>query len=167
MTSSTLNANVEVKNLPPMTVAYVRHIGPYKGDEQLFARLFEKLFRWAGPRGLLGSPDTQVMAIYHDDPILTDESKLRTDAALTVALDTPVDGEVGKLTLAGGQYAMARFELLPTQYEEAWNLVFGGWMPESGFQPTDGACLEIYRNNPREHPEGKCIVDICIPVKPL
>lgn len=167
MTASQLNAKVEVKELPEMTVAYVRHIGSYKGDELLFARLFEKLFRWAGPRGLLGSPDTKVMAIYHDDPSLTDESKLRTDAALTVPAATPVDGEVGKLTLAGGRYAMAHFELLPTQYEEAWNLVFGGWLPESGFQPTDGACFEIYRSNPAEHPEGKCLVDICIPVKPL
>jgi AraC family transcriptional regulator len=43
----------------------------------------------------------------------------------------------------------------------------GGWFPESGYQPGDGVCFESYLNNPEEHPEGKHIVEICIPVKPL
>jgi len=40
-----------------MTVAYVRHIGPYAGDGALFASLFGKLFAWAGPRGLVKPAD--------------------------------------------------------------------------------------------------------------
>ena len=35
------------------------------------------------------------------------------------------------------------------------------------YQPEDKPAFEIYKNNPKEHPEGKSIVDICIPVKPL
>jgi len=53
------------------------------------------------------------------------------------------------------------------RYEEAWNMVFGGWLPESGYQPDDRLCYEIYQNDPKEHPEGIHIVDICVPVKPL
>jgi len=49
---SKLTANVEVKMLPDMHVAYVRHTGPYAGDSDLFKGLFEKLMTWAGPRGL-------------------------------------------------------------------------------------------------------------------
>ena len=44
---------VEVKDMPEFHVAYVCHIGPYKGDDQLFKGLIEKLMKWAGPRGLL------------------------------------------------------------------------------------------------------------------
>lgn len=51
-----LNKSVEVRELPATTVAYIRHIGPYKGDSKLFERLFNKLFTWAGPRGLVQQP---------------------------------------------------------------------------------------------------------------
>jgi len=158
---------VEVKEFPEMTVAYVRHIGPYKGNEKLFESLFTKIMTWAGPRGLLNSPDLKVMSVYHDNPELTDESKLRTSICISVPEDTKVDGEVGKMTIAGGKYAVGHFELSPDEYPEAWNTLCGVWMPESGYQPTDNPCFELYLNDPKQHPENKCIVDICIPVKPL
>jgi hypothetical protein len=53
-----------------------------------------------------------------------------------------------------------------SEYEGAWDLVFGVWLPESGYQPDDGPCYELYLNDPKEHPENKHIVDICMPVKP-
>lgn len=159
---------VEVKEVPELTVAYVRHIGAYKGDAGLFENLFQKLMTWAGPKGLLRFPDTQMLAVYHDNPEITNEDKLRTSVCITVSADTLVDGEIGKMTIPGGQYAVARFELTGSdQYENAWNTMMGGWLPESGYQPDDRVCYEIYHNNPKEHPEGIHIVDICGPVKPL
>jgi AraC family transcriptional regulator len=72
------------------------------------------------------------------------------------------------MTIPAGPYAIARFELSGSdQYENAWNTVMGGWLPESGYQPDDRVCFEIYQNNPKEHPDGLHLVDICIPVKPL
>lgn len=167
MKETNLKANVEVKEMPEMHIAYLRHIGPYKGDQALFGRLFNKLMTWAGPRGLLTSPETKVLTIYHDNPEITDESRLRTDACITVPADTKVDGEIGKSTLPAGKYAIAHFELSPDQYQEAWNTVYGGWLPTSGYQPTDGPVYELYLNQPKDHPEGKHVVDICVPVKPL
>jgi DNA gyrase inhibitor GyrI len=38
---------VEVKEMPELHVAYCRHMGSYQGVGQAF----EKLMRWAGPRG--------------------------------------------------------------------------------------------------------------------
>jgi AraC family transcriptional regulator len=49
---STVSGRVEVREAPELTVAYVRHTGPYQGDGELFGRLFGKLMQWAGPRGL-------------------------------------------------------------------------------------------------------------------
>jgi AraC family transcriptional regulator len=67
---------IEVKERTEQTVAYVRHIGPYKGDTKLFETLFQTLMTWAGPRGLLQFPETQMLAVYHDNPDITDEDKL-------------------------------------------------------------------------------------------
>lgn len=115
----------------------------------------------------MNSPDAKFISVYHDSPEVTDESKLRTSICITVPEDTPVEGEIGKMTIAGGKYAVARFEIASDEYSDAWDAVFGGWMPESGYQPDDGPCYELYLNNPEEHPERKCIVEICVPVKPL
>lgn len=165
--SKGLTANVEVKEMPEMCVAYIRHTGPFKGDGELFMGLFGRLCQWAGPRGLLRFPETQMLAAYHDDPEITDESKLRLSVCLTVPRETAVDGEIGKMTIAGGKYAVARFELLSDEYQAAWDSVMGGWFPQSGYQPGDGLCYELYHNDPKDHPEGRCIVDLCVPVKPM
>ena len=161
------DVKIEVKEMPELNVAYIQHIGPYKGDTKLFAGLFGKLMGWAGPRGLLNSPETMVLSVYYDDPKTTEEDKSRMSACITVPEDTEVEGEIGKMTVPGGMYAVGRFELDPDEYEEAWNMVYGDWLPESGYQFDDRPSLEIYRNDPNEHPENKHIVDICIPVKPL
>lgn len=162
-----LKADVTVKDYPGAHVAYVRHIGPYAGNEELFKGLFEKLMKWAGPRGLIRFPETQCMSVYHDDPNLTDENKLRTSICLTVPEDTEVGGEIGMMEIPKGQYAFAHFEINADQYGDAWDTVCGGWLPESGYQPDDRPMFEIYLNNPNDHPEKKHIVEICVPVKPM
>ncbi len=162
-----LTANVEVKDVPELPIAYIRHIGPYAGDMALFQRLFGKLFAWAGSRGFLQSPGMKVIAIYYDDPDITDASKLRTDVAITVPAETKPEGEIGRAVLPAGKYAIGHFEITVDQYKDAWNAVYGGWMPESGYQPDDRPCFELYINDPKQHPEGKHIVDIYAPVKPL
>jgi len=158
---------IEVKELPSQQVVYVRHIGPYAGDTELFGRLYGKLMNWAGPRDLLCFPDTQILTVYHDDPNVTDESKLRTSACITITEDTEVGGEIGKMTLPGGKYAVAYFEINTDEFEQAWNTVCGEWLPQSGYQPDDRPCFEHCINDFREHPEKKHIVEICVPVKPL
>lgn len=166
-TQSPLTADVQVRHLDEMTVAYVRHVGPYQQNPDLFEMLFEKLCKWAGPRDLIKFPDTKFMAVYHDNPEITEDEKLRLSICMTVPGDTEVDGEVGRMIIPGGKYAIAKFELASDQYADAWNAVYGGWLPESGYQPADGVCFELYLNDPKEHPEGKAVVEICVPVKPL
>ncbi len=163
-TTMDLNKSAEVKELPPTTVAYVRHIGPYKGDSKLFERLFNKLFTWAGPRGLAQQADMKSIIVYHDDPEVTEAEKLRTSVAITVPEDTRVEGEVGKMVIQGGKYLVARFELSPKDFQSAWDWVYGSWLPASGYQPDDRPCFEMYTN---ECTKENFIADICVPVKPL
>lgn len=159
-----LNKSVEIKELPPMTLAYIRHTGPYQGNEQLFEGLWNRLFTWAGPRNLIGGPDFKSLIIYHDDPNVTVEDKLRMSVCITVPPDTKVEGEVGKMKLDKARYVVARFEVDATQFAQAWQWLYGQWFPQSGYQPDDKLCFEMYPEEPRD---GKFIVDICVPVKPL
>jgi AraC family transcriptional regulator len=161
-----IEAGVEVEEAPAFTLAYVRHTGPYAGDGELFGRLFGKIMGWAGSRGLL-APQSKVVAVYHDNPGLTEPDKLRVSVGVSVPGDTPVEGEIGKMVIPGGTWAVARFELTDADYSAAWDAVFCGWLPDSGYQPTDGVCYEQYLNDPAQHPEHKSVVNICVPVKPL
>jgi len=162
-----MKADVEVRKMDAMTVAYVRNIGPYKNDAALFEKLIGQLCKWAGPRGLLKGPGTRIISIYHDNPEVTADAKQRISICIEVPEDTAVSGEIGKMTIPAGDYAFARFELGQGQFEEAWNMVYNGWLPESGYQPDDRPCFEIYHNDPKDHPQHKFIMDVVIAVKPI
>ncbi|MBN2091197.1 AraC family transcriptional regulator [candidate division KSB1 bacterium] len=164
---TSFNCEVTVQDCPEMTVAYVRHVGPYAGNEALFKELYEKLTRWAGSRNLLNFPETKLFTIYHDNPEITDEDKLRISVCITVPEDTQVGGEIGKMSIPAGKYGIGHFELSADEFGEAWNALYAGWLPESGYQPDDRPCFELCLNDPKDNPEHKHIVDIYVPVKPL
>ena len=158
-----LVSNVDVKNLPVTTIAYIRHTGPYQGDGALFEKLFNKMYAWAGSRGSLNK-DSKAIALYHDDPCVTEAQKLRLSIGISVPPDTKVDGEIGKMELDGGKYAVAHFVLAPQDFPLAWGWLMGTWFPASGYQPDDKLPFEVYPEQPKD---GKITVDICVPVKPL
>jgi len=157
---------VRTETLPATTVAYVRHTGPYAGDAALFGRLFGALCTWAGPRGHIG-PKARFLTVYHDNPEVTAEDKLRISVCITVPPGTTGDGPVGIMPLDEGVYAVASFELDPAEYGAAWNWFMGTWLPSSGYQPDDRKCFELMLNDPSRHPQGKHLVEIWLPVRPL
>ncbi len=105
--------------------------------------------------------------IYHDNPEITEEEKLRISVCISVPEGTPVDGEIGMMGIPGGKYVTARFELGPQDYQGAWDYVYGNWLPDSGYQPDDRPSFELFLSNGEEHPEKKPLVEICVPVRPL
>ncbi len=159
-------STVAITERPDLFVAYARAVGAYAGDSDLFRRLFATLMTWAGARGLLG-PDTEFLAIAHDDPTVTEEAKQRISVCASVPLETEGEGDIGTMLVPGGTCAIARFELHDQEVGLAWEAMMSGWLPESGFQLDDRHCYQISRNRPDEHPEGKLIFDLCLPVKPL
>jgi len=152
----------QVKELPERFVACVRHIGPYNE----ISKAIGKLFQWAGPKGLVQFPKTNVLAVYRDDPKTVDVSELRSDACLTVPEGTQADGDVTTMRIPGGSFAVAHIEIDASEFGEAWDKLVGEWMPENGCEPDESRlCYELYLNDQEQHPEKKFIVDICEPVK--
>jgi AraC family transcriptional regulator len=154
---------VRVEELPAFTVAYVRHVGPYAGDAELFGRLFGRLGQWAGPRGLIAK-DARWLAMYHDDPEITPAEKLRLSVCLSVPAGTQGERDVNVMEIPAGKSAVARFSLDRSEYAAAWNWFMGEWLPASGYQPDDRPCYEVYLSQP-EDPVQR--VDIVQPVKAL
>lgn len=156
-----MDAKIEIKQMPELNLIYCRHMGAFNKIGQAY----EKLFRWAIPRGLVNQ-NTKTVTVYHDDPAITAVEKVRQDASIIVEGDVRVEGEIGKSTIAAGKYVVGHFEVRETEFDQAWNTMCS-WLTESGYQPADSPTYEYYHNDYSEHPEHKFIVDICMPVKPL
>jgi len=155
--------SAKVKEMPEMNVVYIRHRGPYDqiGDA------IHKIMKWCTARDLIRFPETKIISVYHDDPSITEKEKLNADACITVPPGTKTEGEVGTYVVPGGKFAVASVEIAVDEFGEAWDKLVGEWIPEHGYQSDERLCYEICMNDPKEHPEGKFIVDICEPVKPL
>ncbi|WP_342565741.1 AraC family transcriptional regulator [Paenibacillus sp. FSL R7-0345] len=153
--------NIELKELQDCKVAYVRHVGSYLETY----KAWETLGAWVQSSGL---PATETfIGISLDDPGVTDENSCRYDACITVPEGFPAEGNesIAFRHLPGGVYALYKFYDTIDKLAIAYQSVYGGWLPESGYEPDDRHALEFCMNNPYLDPEGKAKIDLYIPVK--
>jgi len=159
--SMKITNDITVKEMPEMHLVYYRHTGEF----HLIGKAYEKLFTWAGPRGILNQ-NTKTITVYHDDPSVTEIENVRQSAGILVDKDVKGEGEFGTMSVPAGKYIVGSFEIDVTEFKQAWDSVCIA-LSESGYQPSDGMPYELYHCDPENHPEKKFVLDICIPVKPL
>lgn len=156
--------SVEVKELPSMTVGYLRNMGPYNGDKEQYENHRNRLFSWAASRDLLNTKDFKYLVLYHDNPQVALSDNLRMSLCVTIPEDLEVEGQIGKMHIVSTTYVLCRFELREDEFSLAWDWIYGQWFPNSGYQPDDKPYFETYPIPPKD---GLFVVDFCIPVKPL
>jgi len=157
---------ITLERIPDLHVAYVRHTGRYQGLADVFTDLFNRLMTWAQPRGLV-QPDSLILSVYHDNPSITEDDKLRVSACITVPPGTETSGDVGQMIVPGGRFAVGHYDLGHLDYPEAWYTLAGGWLPDSGYEPDDRLPYERYPLAEESAAPDKQRVDICLPVRPL
>lgn len=150
---------VEVKELPPVKILFLRHVGPYSQVGATWGRLMS----WAGMRGLLG-PQMRTIGIVHDDPDVTPPDKVRYDAAVVVNRPVEPQGEFGVTEIPGGRYAVfthrGSYETLGQTYQR----FFGAWLPKSGFELGDSESFEEYLNSPMNTRPEDLLTRIHVPL---
>ena len=157
-------AQVTVKHMPAFHVACVASRKGYQIQQVQTA--WKALCRWAGPRDLL-RPETSMLGISYDNPDITPGHKCRYYACLTVPDRLHPDDTVGIMDIDSGKYAVSRFEGPVEGIQQAFRSLYAGWLPDSGFQPAHKPCYELYLATPDTHPDGRYILDICLPVEPI
>ena len=167
--------DIEVKKLPDMHVAYIRHIQGYRKGvpDSRIRQAFARVCKWASARDLVG-PNTLVIGIPYDNPDITPVDRCRYDACITIPQEIVASqGTIGIQDIPGGKYAMCRIEISASEahrigemVEYLYDYVYGEWLPGSGYQADDKPPLEIYRETVGK-PVGTWIcMDYCIRVKP-
>ncbi|MBR9660055.1 AraC family transcriptional regulator [Bacillus cereus] len=163
-----VRGNVEIVTADDIHVAYIRHIGTYEELTIAFPKMIEKLFHYAAKENCHGFEDTKVLTIYHDHHEFTEENHLRTSLCIKIPEGSPVEtSDIGIMVIPSGKYAVGHFEIFQDEYKGAWDFLYGEWLPNSGYKPRDSYPFEMYKNDPRRHPENKHIVDIYVPIEPF
>lgn len=154
-----MNAQIEAKFLPEIQLACISHIGDFKK----MGSMFQRLMKWGHEKAVLDMANFKTVTIYHDNPNVTQDSKLRFSAGVTIKENIKADGDIRQLSLKKGMYAVGHFAIKPEEISKAWKST-RIWLIENGYEFRDGEYFEMYHNDHRNHPEQKFILDICIPL---
>jgi len=154
--------DVTLETLPATRIAYLRHIGPYGSAVSEFWR--QVFMPWMQASGLHGR---SLYGIGRDDPLVTDPSKCRYDAAVEVPVDYVPRAPAVIGTLPGGRYAVAPFRGTLADLEAAYGALLGGWLPGSGMQTDGRPIFEHYPADAWHDAEtGAFECRLCVPVVP-
>ena len=107
---------------------------------------------------------TPCLALYLDNPDDVPEDQLRSYAGAEFRGDAIPDG-MEELAIPGGKTAVLTYKGPYSGLEAAYRSLFGNWLPESGEEPADQPCYEIYLNDPRETAPEELLTEICLPLK--
>ncbi|AZA78609.1 AraC family transcriptional regulator [Chryseobacterium sp. G0186] len=154
-----MNLKIEVKEMPEMNLASVMSLGIVNVESS-----FNVLINWAVGKKLFPKENVKMIAVYHDSFKVTPPDKVRIHACML--LDEKLkqqEGEVFSETVGGGKYIVGSGEVTLDDFEQCWVSLFL-WMNEHHHSMRRTFPFEIYHSNFKEHPEGKMIVDFCIPI---
>lgn len=151
---------VDIIEMPPARVAYLRQIGPYGATINTFWN--EKFWPWAKANGLDGRA---CYGLSHDDPSITPPEKCRYDACIEVPNGFVPGGSCNVATMPGGRYAALSFKGTANEISDAWTMLFRDWLPESGLTPDERPCFEYYPADTEFNSEsGAFECKLCAPV---
>lgn len=165
--STGITMNVDIKHLPAMRLAYLRHTGPY--GQPGIPQTWERFVAWCGRHGLL-APRRLMLGIGQDNPEVTPADKLRYDCCVQVdgAFTPPRDDAlpIGVQDFAAGRFACARFSGLGHDLGAAWQQLYGQWLPASGHLPADRPGFELYDDSfTLDERTGAFTAWLCVPIR--
>lgn len=149
-----IDSQITVKPLAAMNLEYQRFIGNYRDGLvaawQNFCLAMEQKYA-------IG-PDTQMVGISYDDPLLCDENQCIYDMCIPVNQITGINIH----RIKAGLYACYRFHDRLDHLLPSYNELFALWMPFCNYRLDERPCLEIYHSGLEA--DGKICLEICIPL---
>lgn len=155
-----VNAQITTTELSELKLASISNTGGFEKT----GKMFQKLMEWGDKKGILDISNFKAITIYHDNPNVTKNSRVRFSTCVTISENITADGEIRQYYLKKGIYAVGRFEIRAGKIPKAWKSMCV-WVIENEYEFRDGDYFEMYHNDHRTHPEQKFIVDICIPLE--
>lgn len=157
-----LKIDFEEKVLPVQPVIYIRLTGAYNGLD--YCAAWQRLWNHVREENLF-APEVGHVCIYHDDPKVTEPDKLRTYVCLALPRVGKPKGEIGVTEIAGGKYAVFRYQGPYDHLRAVYDTVYGQLLPEHGYNLGDTPGFEKYLNHPDHTRPEDLLTEIYIPVQ--
>ena len=136
---------VKLRRLPARHVAYIRVPDPYRPTAVPDATA--ELVAWAEARGLA---DSVWLGYMWDDPEIVAHADCRYDVGVEVDHLEP-DGEIGRIDFPPMRVAQVEVVGDIALEQRALDWLFGTWLRDSGYVPTDQPCFEAWIGRPFAH----------------
>ena len=151
---------VRTQFLDQQHLVYIRSQGSF----DLADLAFERLRDWARAKGLLSQNDKRKWSlVIHDNPAITEVSKMSHSACLKVDEDLDFGEEMGVMRIPAGLFLVGTFEIPDEEFEMAWGGV-GLCLVERGYRLRDGHLFEIFHTDSVFQKGARHPVDICMPI---
>ena len=148
----------ELRSMPAIVYAAVRHVGPYSDVGHAFARIVA----WARQKGLM-RPQTKVIGLAWDKPFATPADKLRYDAAVTIDRKVEVPNDIHIAALPAMTWFMethrGSYALIADSFMKLGSEM--GQRADIVYVPI--CSLEVYHDTP-DTPEADRVTEIGLPV---
>lgn len=149
---------VELVDLPPRRMAYLRVLDPYRTPGVLEGS--QRMLAWAEARGLA---EGRWYGYQWEDPEVVDLADCRYDIALEVADHQP-DGEIGRFDFPAMRVAQVEVRGGIDLELRALDWLFGTWLPTSGWVPDEQPCFEAWIGRPFAHGTEHFELEVQLPV---
>ncbi len=157
-----LDLKGEVRLLPTRNVIYIRLFGNYKLND--YCGTWMRLLYFSQMEEL-SVKETGPLCIYHDDPKVTPEEKLRTDVCMLLADSAVPKGDIGFKQIPAGRYAIFLYKGAYDNLQSVYDTIYGKCLPEMECTLRDEPSAEHYLNNPADTKPENLLTEILIPVE--
>jgi AraC family transcriptional regulator len=134
---------LEIRQLPPMRLAYMRQTGPYGPS---LTQLWDRFGQWCETHGL-NEPPPKYYGISLDNPACTPPAQCRYDACVQVSVGQHVGPGAQVQDFPGGEYACLHFVGTGAEIGVAWaSMMTPGQIP-AGWEAAPRPAIEVYEED--------------------
>lgn len=141
---------------------YIRIIDEY-GDTESYTKAWRQLYTYGIVNNVIGE-DTESIGISFDDPSITEASKCRFYACISIDKDFNPAGKFGCKAVQGGLYAIFTHRGAYSGLHNLYKNIWFEWLPQSNYRTRKDVFFEKYINNPSLVTEDEILTEIYIPI---
>lgn len=152
----------KIAELEKKNIIYIRLTGKYQ--ELDFSGAYNELWNFVQKQNILWS-GTEFIAVYIDDPEITESEKLRTDVCVTIQNQVSTEGRIKVGEISRGKYAIFLYKGPYHNLESVYSKIFCEWLPQSNYELANKPSFEKYVNDPSNTKPEDLETEIYIPLK--
>ncbi|XOB63614.1 AraC family transcriptional regulator [Campylobacterota bacterium DY0563] len=153
-------SQIEIKKLPEVKIAYMRHMGfdkTIKTGWQKFLYLLEKDF---------GIVDGKMMAVHHSNPNITSLEDYRYVACVDLEnRNITPKGDIGLCSISGGLFATIRFQGVCEDALILYKKIYYEWLPSSEYEALETSASVLYYKNNYLDEKDEFDIEFRVPIK--